>query len=77
MGNKLEDRIKNIMSVVLEIPAKEIDDGSSPDTIESLDSLKHMNLVIALEEELDTEYIEDEILDMMNYALRRSSIMEK
>ena len=77
MGNKLEDRIKNIMSVVLEIPAKEIDDGSSPDTIESWDSLKHMNLVIALEEEFDTEFIEDEILDMMNYALIKSIIMEK
>ena len=62
MGNKIEGRIKNIISAVFEIPADSINDNSSPDSIESWDSLKHMNLVVALEEEFEIELTDDEIL---------------
>ena len=58
----MENRIKKIMSVVFEVPDKEINDKSSPETIETWDSLKHMNLVVALEEEFDIEFNDEEIL---------------
>jgi acyl carrier protein len=77
MKNKLEQRIKNVMSAVFEISVEEIKDDSSPDTIGSWDSLKHMNLVIALEEEFETEFTEDEILEMMNYTLIKFILMGK
>ena len=67
MVNKIEDRIKNVMSAVFDIPANSINDNSSPDSIESWDSLKHMNLVIALEEEFDITLNDDEIFEMINY----------
>ncbi len=57
------------MAVVFEVPTEQINDESSPDTIESWDSLKHMNLVVALEEEFETEFSNDEIVEMMNYLL--------
>ena len=69
MGNMVEDRIKNVMSAVFEIPVDQIKDNSSADTIESWDSLKHMNLVVALEEEFEIELTDDEIIEMMNYLL--------
>ena len=65
----VEDRIKNVMSAVFEIPVNQIKDNSSADTIESWDSLKHMNLVVALEEEFEIELTDDEIIEMMNYLL--------
>ncbi len=65
---KIEDRIKDVMSAVFEIPVNEINDDSSPDTIESWDSLKHMNLIIALEEEFNIQLTDDEILDMVNFS---------
>ena len=77
MENKLEDRIKNIMSAVFEIPEEQIKDNSSPDTIESWDSLKHMNLIIALEEEFEVEFNDNEIFEMMNYTLIKSIITGK
>ena len=77
MENKLEDRMKNIMSVVFEIPEEQIKDNSSPDTIESWDSLKHMNLIIALEEEFEVEFTDNEIYEMMNYTLIKSIITGK
>ena len=77
MENKLEDRIKNIMSAVFNIPEKQIKYDSSPDTIESWDSLKHMNLIVALEQEFKVELTDDEILDMMNYKSIESIIIRK
>ena len=67
MNNNIEDRIKNIMSAVFEIPIQEINDESSSDTVVSWDSLKHMNLVIALEEEFEMEFSESEIPEITNY----------
>lgn len=65
----MEDRIKKVMSAVFEVPVEEINDKSSPDTIESWDSLKHMNLVLALEEEFDVYFNDEEIVEIMNYSL--------
>lgn len=69
MGNMVEERIKNVMSAVFEIPVDQIRDDSSPDTIGSWDSLKHMNLVVALEEEFEIEFTDDEIMESMNFSL--------
>jgi len=56
------------MSAVFEIPVKQIKDDSSPDTIDTWDSLKHMNMVVALEEEFQIEFTDDEINKMLNYS---------
>ena len=67
MENKIEERVKNVMSVVFEVPIRQIKDNASPDEIESWDSLKHMNLVIALEEEFDCEFTDSEAVELLNY----------
>lgn len=77
MENNMDNHIKNVMSAVFEIPIDEIDDDSSPDNVGSWDSLKHMNLVVALEEEFDIEFIDDEIVEMMNLSQIKSIVMEK
>ena len=77
MDNKLEKRIKDIISTVFEIPIEEINDNSSPDTIESWDSLEHMNLVVAMEEEFSIQLSDRESLDMMNYSLIRAIVIDK
>ena len=69
MDNNIEDRLKNIMSSVFGIPKNDIQDNASPDTIDSWDSLKHMTLIIALEEEFETEFGDSDIIEMMNYKL--------
>ena len=69
MGNKVENRIKNVMSAVFDIPISEIDDESSPDKIESWDSLKHINMVIALEDEFGIQFSDDNIIELINVKL--------
>ncbi len=65
------------MSLVLEIPNENIDDGSSPDTIESWDSLRHMNLIVALEEKFKIQFTDEEIVEMMSFSIIESIINGK
>jgi acyl carrier protein len=65
----MENRIKKVMALVFEISVNKINQESSPDTIDNWDSLKHMILVVALEEEFDIQFEEVEITEMMNYKL--------
>jgi acyl carrier protein len=69
MVDKLEVQIKNIMSAVFEIPVEEINDEASPETLEKWDSLKHMNLIVALEEEFKFTYSDEQTIEMLNYSL--------
>jgi acyl carrier protein len=73
----MDNHLKNVMSAVFEIPINEIDQNSSPDNVESWDSLKHMNLVVALEEEFNIEFTDDEIVKMMNLSQIKSIVLEK
>ena len=77
MENNLDNHIKNVMSAVFEIPVNEIDENTSPDSVRSWDSLKHMNLVAALEEEYEIEFVEEEIVEMMNLPQIRSIVQKK
>jgi|TARA_B100001964_G_C14187546_1_gene579399 acyl carrier protein len=54
----MESRIKKVMSNVLNIDIALINNNTSPDNVENWDSLKHMNLIIALEEEFEFEFDE-------------------
>mgnify|MGYP005690285923 CR=1 FL=1 len=77
MNNTIKQNIKEVMSLVLEIPNENIDDGSSPDTIESWDSLRHMNLIVALEEKFKIQFTDEEIVEMMSFSIIESIINGK
>nr|NQU89370.1 acyl carrier protein [Bacteroidota bacterium] len=72
----MKERIKEVISAVFNVPVNIIDDRASPDTIESWDSLNHMNLVAALEEEFDVRLSDQEILEMQNFMLIISILKE-
>ena len=77
MNNNIAKRIKNVISAVFEISIEEIGDESSPDTIESWDSLKHINMIVALEEEFNVEFTDDNITEMINMKLILAVLLEK
>ena len=68
MENQIKNKVKSIMSLVFEIPVKMIDDESSPNSIKSWDSLKHMNLVTVLEEEFNVRLSASEMLTIQNVS---------
>lgn len=65
----MEDRIKRVMSKVLGVEVDEIGDDSSPDTIDNWDSLRHMNLILALEQEFGVTIGDEEVSTLISYPL--------
>ena len=77
MKNEIEERIKNVMSAVFEIAVDKFDEHSSPDSIESWGSLNHMKLVVALEEEFNVQFTDDDITELINMKLIIAVLLEK
>jgi acyl carrier protein len=61
--------IKQVMSAVFEIPVESISDDASSDNIDNWDSLRHLNLILALEEEFGVSIPDEEVGNMVNYKL--------
>jgi len=57
------------MSIIFEIPVSDIDDNASPDSIANWDSVRHLNLILALEEEFSVSLPDEEVGNMLNFKL--------
>jgi acyl carrier protein len=75
MANTSE-KIKQVMAAVFEVPAETIKEDSSSDNIESWDSLRHLNLILALEEEFGVAIPDEEVGNLVNYKLIELTINE-
>jgi acyl carrier protein len=62
-------KIKYVMSAVFEIPVESIKNDASSDNIENWDSLRHLNLILALEEEFGVSIPDEEVGNLVNYRL--------
>jgi len=65
----IKSQIIKVMSAVFEVPIEDITETSSVDSIDSWDSLKHLNLILALEEEFNIVIPDEEVGNLMNYKL--------
>lgn len=74
--NKVRNEIVEVMAVVFDMDVKDIPENSAPGVIEKWDSLKHMNLVLALEEEFSIRFPDDQIEQLISIELIELSINE-
>lgn len=65
----IKEKILNIMSLVFDTPVEQLNEESSVDNIENWDSLRQLNLIIALEEEFNISFKVDEIGHFVNYKI--------
>lgn len=65
----VDQGVREIMGAVFGVNPKSIDATASPDTIEIWDSLRHLNLILALEEHFNIQFTLDEVEVMDNYNL--------
>jgi len=56
----MEERLKKLLSVLLEVDEEKIDENTSSETIAEWDSLKQMNIIVAIEEEFNMQFDEEE-----------------
>ena len=61
------EAIKRVMSQVLGVDPGNIVADSSPATIERWDSLKHMQLIMALEDELGIQFPDEAIPELLSF----------
>ena len=62
------------MAAVFDVPATEITDEASPHEIKGWDSLKHMNLVLALEDEFNIHIDEAEIASLVSFRIIAATV---
>lgn len=74
---KTEDTLKNVIATVLGIAADSIGDETSMDTVESWDSIKHMNLVLAIEEEFGISIPDEDAANITSFPLIRLVLNEQ
>jgi acyl carrier protein len=65
----MKERVFETVSRVFGVPLDEVNERSSPETIASWDSLKHMNLIVALEEEFGVSFTDEEIMSLLSVDL--------
>jgi acyl carrier protein len=58
------EQVRSIAADLFEVPAAQITSESSPETLESWDSVQHLNLVLGLEQHFNLQF-EPEEMDRM------------
>jgi acyl carrier protein len=72
-----EGSLKKILATVLKIPVENIDGDTNTDTVESWDSLNHMNLILAIEDEYSVRIPDDEATNITSYSLIKLVVNEQ
>jgi acyl carrier protein len=72
-----EDKLKQIVANVLEVDPGSIGPDFSMDTVEQWDSLRHLTLVLAIEDELGISIPDEEAADITSWPLIRLVVAEQ
>ena len=73
----MDDKVIQLLAKVLSLPAAEITDDFAMKDTEAWDSLKHMELVLSLEETFSIEFTLDEIVAMQSVGQIKKTLSEK
>ena len=67
--NTNEQLLKNTLAIVFNVPALLIGEESSMDTLSHWDSVKHLNLVLAIEDAFNVSLTEEQSLEILSFPL--------
>lgn len=74
---KLKEMVFKIISQVMNVPFEEVSERSSPENLAKWDSFQHINLILALEEELKIKFTDEEIVRMGDAGIILEVIQNK
>jgi acyl carrier protein len=63
---ELQQRVCTIVSNIMTVPLASVTLESSPDSVENWDSILHMNLILALEQEFGVSFDDDQVVRMLS-----------
>lgn len=67
--DEIKKKILTVMAAVFEMNVEDIPENAAPGVIEKWDSLKHLSFILALEEEFDARFTDEEMVDILNLNL--------
>ena len=73
----LPNHLQTLFADIFEVPVATIRPDSSPDTIETWDSIRHLNLVLALEQQFNVQFEPEEIVQLLSVELTADLLNEK
>jgi len=74
---KIKENVVKLLADILDLSVEDIPNNASPDILERWDSLKHMLLVMSLEQEFDIKFTDDELTDLLTVDLIAEIISER
>ena len=73
--NDIDQRLRLVIADVLGVAPTAITDDASPATLEQWDSLRHMSLIVALEEEFDITLDDHALDESTSFTGARASVV--
>lgn len=73
----IDEKIFETMAAVFSVPRSKLNEGTSVDTLTAWDSLKHMNLVLALESAFGVHFDDSELVDLVSFKLIKNIVESK
>ncbi|QUY43026.1 acyl carrier protein [Acaryochloris marina] len=65
-GTTTQVRVIQVISTILNVPTDKLNIDSSPESVEQWESMKHINLVLAIEEEFDVQFDDEQIAELQS-----------
>ena len=76
MMENIDERIKDVMSGVFGVEVETLNEASSQDNVEGWDSIKHLDLIVSLEEEFGVSIPIEEVGNMTNFKYIKLTLEE-
>jgi acyl carrier protein len=58
----MSKKVLEIVASIMGVPAESVTEASTPETLRNWDSLRHMKLILAVEESLGIEFSDEDIV---------------
>lgn len=68
-AEEIEARVAEVVAGVFNVAAADVGPHTSMDTVEKWDSLQQLTLIVALEEEFDIHFTDEETVTLVNVPL--------
>ena len=75
--DEIFDQVQMIVADMLELPLDQIGSHTSVESVANWDSLKHLNLVVGLEDELSVKFMPEEVAELTSVEAILNSLEKK
>ena len=70
----MEEKVNDILIDVLKVQKEKIAEDLTMDDVDNWDSLTHMNLIVAIEDEFGIEMSGDDIAEMISFSSVKKTV---